>query len=64
MIEALKQTAETLGGATAVVILVCIIGLLAFVTTDEFIQLVRMTIQSRKDNKLFNQIEEFRRDFQ
>ena len=63
MSEFLRQMFLFTGGATAVVAVVLIWGILLSEIWREAASLGKHHIQSRKDAKLFTQVEEFRRDF-
>lgn len=63
MIQLLQQAFMASGAFVFVGLLALLWGFLFLVIGDEIIAIFKQFFQSRKDDHMFNQVEEFRRDF-
>lgn len=63
MISLLQFLLMLVGAIIASGLLVALWGAMLLAAWDDLVEVVRHTIQSRRDTKLFHQVEEFRNDF-
>lgn len=64
MIDILQHTMMLIGTAVGILAVLTVWGTMFFCAVDEDVTyLVKHFHQSRKDTKMFHQVEEFRRDF-